>query len=129
MMARFFSGLAQGGAWACFDEFNRINIEVLSVIAQQMLTIQAALKQSLPEFEFGDKVIPLNLRFGVFITMNPGYAGRQELPENLKVLFRGVTMMVPNRQVIIKVKLASVGYDSFEALSFKFDVLYKLCEQ
>lgn len=103
---------------------------MLSVVSSQITCIQRGLT-------FGQKTIPLiegediNLvpTIGIFITMNPGYAGRSELPDNLKALFRPVTMVVPDLQMICENMLMSEGFETAKVLSKKMVVLYKLSKE
>ena len=129
MIAKFFKGLAAAGAWCCFDEFNRINIEVLSVIAQQLLQLFGAKATGQTDIIFEESHICMKPTFCVFITMNPGYAGRTELPDNLKALFRPMAMMVPNYAVIGEIMLYSFGYATAPGLANKMVTTFTLASE
>ncbi|KAF7869712.1 hypothetical protein EAF04_004496 [Stromatinia cepivora] len=120
-MGRIFLGLCQVGAWGCFDEFNRLEERILSAVSQQVQNIQLGLKQGAEDeksqIELVGRQLHVNANTGLFITMNPGYAGRSNLPDNLKKLFRSVAMSKPDKELIAEVMLYSQGFNQAKQLS------------
>ncbi|KAM6276202.1 LOW QUALITY PROTEIN: dynein axonemal heavy chain 11 [Spheniscus humboldti] len=128
-IGNMYKGLVQTGAWGCFDEFNRISVGVLSVVAVQVKTIHDATRNKKKNFLFLGENITLKSSVGIFITMNPGYAGRTELPENLKALFRPCAMVVPDIELISEITLVAGGFIDARLVARKFITLYGLCRE
>jgi dynein heavy chain 2, cytosolic len=131
-MGRMFMGLLRCGAWGCFDEFNRLDEEVLSSVSQQIQLIQAALKAGIPEINLMGTPCTVSPCAGIFVTLNPagkGYGGRSKLPDNLKALFRSVAMAAPDNEVIAEVLLLSEGFQEARQLALKVVALYDMAQK
>lgn len=126
-MGRIFLGLCSVGAYGCFDEFNRLEEKIMSTVSQLIQQIQSCLKDK-STLCLINQNIDVNPDTGLFITMNPGYAGRTSLPDNLKKLFRPVAMTRPNRQIISQVMLLSQGFIEAESLSLQIDQFFDQCQ-
>ena len=85
--------------------------------------------QCATRFMFQGSEIRLTPSVGLFITMNPGYAGRIELPENLKTLFRPCAMVIPDYELIAEIMLVAEGFIDARILARKFLTLYTLCAE
>ena len=136
------SGISESGVWLCCDEFNRIDAPVLSVISGQIKIIQVGLMAMAKAMNSGENTGPnvgrihlegreidLKPTSSIFITMNPGYAGRTELPDNLKALFRPIIMTKPDNAIIAEVMFLAEGFLQSRVLSKKMTVLYQLASE
>ncbi|KAK6461715.1 hypothetical protein DFJ63DRAFT_288581 [Scheffersomyces coipomensis] len=109
-IGRIFLGLSKIGCWGCFDEFNRLDERVLSSISSQIEAIERGLKDNKAKVDIAGHLTNVHSEVGIFVTMNPGYAGRSELPENLKKQFRSISMVEPDRENIVEVLLTAQAF-------------------
>ena len=128
-LGNIFKGLSASGTWGCFDEFNRLVPEVLSVCSVQFKAVCDGIKAQNHSVTIEGTEVSLKWTAGAFITMNPGYLGRSELPEGLKALFRPITVMVPDLILICENMLMAEGFIEAKVLASKFFSLYYLLAQ
>ncbi|CAD5207663.1 unnamed protein product [Bursaphelenchus okinawaensis] len=128
-IGRMFIGLIQCGAWGCFDEFNRLDKDVLSAVSSQIQTLQDAIKNRSSSCQLNNRTVNVDFNAAIFVTLNPvgkGYGGRQKLPDNLKQLFRPVVMSKPNNEQIAETLLFAEGFKKAKEMATKIVTAFEM---
>ncbi|KAG8256352.1 Dynein heavy chain 12, axonemal [Homalodisca vitripennis] len=126
---QFLKGIAGCGAFGCLNDFHKVQLDVLSVVAQQLTSITAAIRDQSPNFTFDGDLASLDPRCYICVTLFPGFSVQSPVPENLKMLFRPVSMMCPDVLIVAEITLLASGFTDCRELALKLLTLQTLCSK
>jgi len=121
-----FKGVVSCGAWVCFENFDKLRSELLSAIVQNLTQMARAVSSNLKTVSFEGCNLNLDVTGNICVNINLEQSRRIDLPDNLKVLFRSVTMIAPDIGKIAEVELFAGGFLRAKDLAAKLVVSYKL---
>ncbi len=117
---RLFKGVASSGIWLCIEEFNKIQLEVLSVVSQYVQSILKSLQNKATSIDINESTTYFNTSCGVFITLHPGnqhFEKKNDIPESLRISFRSVSMIAPDKLKIAETYLSVYGFTEAKNLA------------
>ncbi|XP_055681851.1 dynein axonemal heavy chain 7 [Lutzomyia longipalpis] len=126
---KFFKGLASCGAWCCFKDFNSVTPKIISVVSQQILTLQRSIAAKSATVTFDGTQLKLNPTCAIFSTIIRNNRGYSELPDSMKVLFRPIAFTAPHSKMIIEVELFAGGFRNGKSLTTKIMKLFEFCRE
>ncbi|XP_078034863.1 dynein axonemal heavy chain 7 [Augochlora pura] len=128
-ICQVFKGFVSCGAWLCFENFNSLRFEMLSMITQNLVCIAQAISANLRAISLEGSLLNLNPTGHICTTTNLGSFKYHKLPDNLKILFRRMHMMVPDINKIVEIELFAAGIIESKSLALKLTTFYKVLSE
>ncbi len=125
-LCRVLLGTCTQGGWTCFDEINRVRVDVLSVFAQQVIAVLSGLRDGSKTIRLDGQQIGFMPQVGLFSTMIPDPSNPEAIPDSLSVLFRPVAMTLPDVASIAEVTLYSFGFTDAKAIGRKIVLVLQI---
>jgi hypothetical protein len=117
-------GVSATGSWMCFDEFNRIEAGELAACAVLFRALLDALRSEASTVLLDGQEANVHLHASCFATMNPGYAGRSELPDSLQTQLRPILVVAPDVGAIAEQLMMARGFSSARSLAARMAAVF-----
>ncbi|XP_069461306.1 uncharacterized protein [Ambystoma mexicanum] len=128
-LSRVLLGTAMDGCWSCFDDFHLLTPNAVSVFMYGAQTIYDALKAKHPMSTLlNGQEIAVDKNCNLFLTVH-WHPGFEQLPSNVRSLFRTVSLCVPDHTILLKGKLTSLGFKSPKALARRLQLIADLVKE